>query len=223
VNVSKVKSTVVHEAFPAVSANHTGLQAYQDMLRGGTAIRSPDEALTEYFALQVYQKVFGKKEEEYESAYWVPSGGKAPVSDDPTKKSQVAEGRLPAAWTGQLVGILKDVLGVDDETLKELYFKDPSRFATLINGKVDEIQKRWDELSGRQILAWHGVMTGEVKDKILIETINEKKDELKKGEDAKWVGILKTALKAKNVPQAKLNLIWSEAALKKQVQTTLGY
>jgi hypothetical protein len=201
VNKNKVLSTIVHEAFHAVSANHSGLQGDEyDLLKGGTAIRAPDEAITEYFAVQVYQALTGKGEADYETGYWVAEGGKAPVGAA-DKKKMVLDKELPQAWTGQLVGIMKSVLGVNDEQIKDIYFKDPTKFTALIQGKKPEIQAQWDLVAGKQTLEWHGVLTGEAKDTVISEAITAKAAELKADNEDEWFDIVKAALVTKKVPE----------------------
>jgi hypothetical protein len=201
VNKNKVLSTIVHEAFHAVSAEHKGLQGDEyDLLKGGTAIRAPDEAITEYFAVQVYQALTGKGEADYETGYWVAEGGKAPVGAA-DKKKMVLDKELPQAWTGQLVGIMKSVLGVNDEQIKEIYFKDPTKFTALIQGKKPEIQAKWDLIAGKQTLEWHGVLTGEAKDTVISEAITAKAGELKADNEDEWFNLVKAALVDKKVPE----------------------
>jgi len=201
VNKNKVLSTIVHEAFHAVSANHSGLQGDEyDLLKGGTAIRAPDEAITEYFAVQVYQALTGKGEADYETGYWVAEGGKSPAGS-PDKKKMLLDKELPQAWTGQLVGIMKSVLGVNDEQIKDIYFKDPTKFTALIQGKKPEIQAQWDLLAGKQTLEWHGVLTGEAKETVLAEAVTAKAAELKADNEDGWFAIVKAALIAKKVPE----------------------
>ena len=159
VDVNTVKTTLVHEAMHSVSAGHRGLQDYVNLLARGGAVQSPDEAVTEHFALQIYQKVFAKADAaDYKTQYFVPNfdpfnrqEGVASATLDAAKAKQ-----LPVAWTGQMVPILLDVLGIDEQRLKELYFNDPTQFAALVAGKDTEIKARWFHLLGSQAMAKPG-------------------------------------------------------------------
>lgn len=201
VKANKVKSTIVHEAMHAISANHTGLQDYSDLIQQGSIQQSPDEALTEYFSIEIYKSVFGMTAQDYETGYWVPNSQRIAAAPDPSTKQAALQQQLPAGWTGQMVEIIKSVLGIGDDKLKSLYFKNPAEFAELLEGKRDEIKSRWSVLMGKQTLEGSSVLTVDYKESLLDEVIQQKAEAIRAQDTAdKRIEIVKTELVARGVP-----------------------
>jgi hypothetical protein len=218
-NANKIKSTIVHEAFHAVSANHTGLQSYSDLIKAGSVQNSPDEAITEYFSLQVYKTVFGKEDKDYTTGYWVATSETGALAPNPETRDVLNAQQLPAGWSGQMVDILKKVLGVDDDGLKKVYFKNPDQFGNMIIGKQDQIKKEWGLLMGKQSFETHQVVTKDYKAQLLDETINEKAGDLKDKDEAERIKIIKSALTEKKVPkvEAKMGAPYSDKDITKRI------
>ncbi|NER93794.1 MAG: hypothetical protein F6J86_08115 [Symploca sp. SIO1B1] len=218
-NKEKIKSTIVHESLHAVSANHTGFQNYSSLVKEGSVQNAPDEAVTDYFALQVYQSVFPEKQ-DFNTGYWVPVeaiGATAPTKE---KGELLRAQHLPADWSGEMIGVLKNVLGIDEEKLKGLYFKNSDEFGQLIEGKEEEIRTQWSKLIDKQALETHGVLTKVYKEVILEEVIQDNLQQLKDLDENQWSSIVKDALKQKNVPKvdAKFGSPFSDAFIKKKVK-----
>ena len=181
-NKKEIRSTVVHESMHAVSANHTGLQDFGKVIEDNI-LHSPDEALTDYFAIQIYQQIFGDSE-DYDTGYWVPVATNANYGPiDKYKGNEIKFSYLPAVWTGDMVGILKDELGLDDNDLKEAYFKEPQKLGNLIIEKKAEIQERWKKLQSDETFTKHKVMDKEKKEILLTEVIEENKGKFETEDD----------------------------------------
>ena len=178
-NMDKIKTTVVHESMHAISASHTGIQDYADLLTPGqkpVAQLQPDEAFTDYLSLQVYETVFGSMK-PYITAYWVPASSNVMAASNDQVKELAREQKLPVLWTGEMVDIIEAVLGVDEAGLKDMYFQNPEAFGRAIKGKEDAIQEEWAKKMGESALA-KGVLTAEYKPRLLDEVIRKKMAEL---------------------------------------------
>lgn len=173
-NIEKVITTLFHETLHAVSANGTGLQKYSGLMfpnlgDNTPSYHQPDEAITDYFSLQVYRTVFNNKK-PYITGYWIP------FSDN--------NRNFPVTWSGYMVGILKSILLIDEDQLKDLYFNKPDDFDNLINSKEEEIRKRWIRLLGER--TWEKYkksFSNDYKEEVLkdvIQVIKNKKEELRK-------------------------------------------
>jgi len=105
-DVAKVRSTVVHEAVHSLSANHTGLQnvtlAHGEV---GLSTLNIDESVVDYFAHQLYRKLYPKQ--PYKSGYFV------------------AEGSL---WMGETVNFLEKAGVMNKALMRDALFKDPTLF-----------------------------------------------------------------------------------------------
>jgi hypothetical protein len=199
--VDKIKTTIVHEAMHAVSANHTGLQGYANLMSESpdpgditSPEHQPDEAVTEYFSRKVYEAVFGS-DAKYETAYWVPD--------------RAGERQLPSAWTGQMVDVLKSVLGIDDAELKIMYFTEPEDLKKeLTDEKKAELRKKWYALVGQETFAQHGVVTPRYRDTLLREVINEKRAELDGKSKKAQLTIVRDGLTARGVTKEQMPGEW---------------
>lgn len=224
VNREKVQSTIVHECMHAVSANHTGLQHFNDLLLKDASFRErPDEALTDYFAIEVYKAVFGQPA-NYVTGYWLPTEGKVQTGLDPSKTGQAKDVDLPVTWTSEMVPILREVLGVDDEALKEMYFKSPEKFGTAVASKADEIRRRWREVRGETAWRDQGVMTDLHQERLLHQAIlNAREQLLVAGSDNEWPKIVKDRMAADaGIPTNKTAMFPGPVAIKKAVNQALG-
>jgi hypothetical protein len=162
-NLGKILTTFVHEMMHALSVNHTG---FQDVMSGQqlsewggqNVYHAADEAMTEQLAIDVYRQVFAQSSGEYQTGYIItpPSNTANLLGGDAKQREQVAKNALPIAWTGELLEIICDKLGMPmqggqvPDALKQMYFHDAGKFKQLVAAKEAEIYQAWrDRLEGK--------------------------------------------------------------------------
>ena len=180
----------------AVSASHTGLQGdFATLIDQNGQQQSPDEAVTDYFGYQIYKKIFGDNQ-NYETGYWVGVDKNAVFGPRNEHVGYKFED-LPVVWSGQIVDIFKDVLGLEDDSLlKEAYFKNPENFKKLADAQKDEIKKSWEEFKSNKTLEKYNVFDTKQKEILLDEVIENNKDTLETLPDSEWAGFVKEKIKA---------------------------
>jgi hypothetical protein len=202
-NEDMIKTTVVHESMHYVSADHAGVQQYADLLsptegQNTVAQLQPDEAITDFLSLQVYEKVFGV-DKPYITAYWVAASANVASSARADVRRTAQDQQLPVAWTGDMVQVLKEVLSVNEAALTAMYFKDPTAFGAAIEGKRGAIQAAWTKKMGQASLT-AGVLSTEYEPTVFAETVKEQLDTLKKADsDAARGDLVRQALVKKGV------------------------
>jgi hypothetical protein len=228
-NKDMIKTTVVHESMHFVSANHEGVQKYADLLsptpgQNTVAQLQPDEAITDFLSLQVYEKVFGV-DKPYITAYWVAASANVKLSASADTAKTARDQQLPVAWTGDMVEVLKTVLGVDEAELTTMYFKDPAAFGRAIEGKRDAIQAAWAKKMGQAGLA-AGVLSSEYQPVLLAEVVEEELTALKAATDKAARGdLVRAALVKKGVgakTEALLKSTFSDTVVDREYQRIGG-
>lgn len=123
---AKILSTLVHEAMHASSFEHQGLQQLTDTHLANTNI---DEFVTDYFAYDIYKKLF--PELPYLTAYFAKDlGGE------------------PTLWGGNLAKFMVERGSMTEEQLKNAYFKAPSSFKPMSS----EVLQQWQTLAKRRVM-----------------------------------------------------------------------
>lgn len=172
----KVRSTVIHEFFHAVSSGSTGLQSSADLLdpAGGIAKSQlqPDEAITEILAVRAYEAVFGA-DRPYLTGYFVTASKGVASSVDAATAGIAKQERLPVAWTGDMVKVLQSVLSVGEDDLVEMYFSDPAKFQTLTSapGVKTAIIDEWNGVIGLSALKNRDILSSDYKERFLVEAV----------------------------------------------------
>jgi hypothetical protein len=121
VNLSKLKTTMTHEAFHSISAKHTGLQ-----MEGVTQKGSYDEAFTDLFAMQAFH-LENSDLEAYISGYWSGTGDRR--------------------WTGDLAQIVEEVTGLTRADMISAYLSDPSAALGKIKANEALIKEVWEKVA----------------------------------------------------------------------------
>lgn len=124
VDTDFVQVTMIHEAFHALSANHTGFQ--NDQLF--PEIReSLDEAFTDKYAAEAFHLAFGAQA-KYTSNYWLPGTDR---------------------WTGDLAEVVEQITNLSRDDIITSYLQNP---AVVTQGYVTNlltVQDAWATLKGR--------------------------------------------------------------------------
>jgi Domain of unknown function (DUF4157) len=172
----KVRSTVIHEFFHAVSSGSTGLQPSADLLdpAGGIAKSQlqPDEAVTEILAVRAYEAVFGA-DKPYLTGYFVTASKGVASSVDSATAEIAKQERLPVAWTGDMVKVLQSVLSISEDDLIKMYFSDPGAFKTLTSppGVKQAIIEKWNHVIGVSTVENRDILSSDHKQRFLIDAI----------------------------------------------------
>lgn len=158
-DATKIRSTLVHESFHAMSANHAGLQGTENELIAGSALDSPDEAVTDYLAIEAYYAVFGRDAPAYLTAYFPSTGALVGASPDVGDKAKAKQ--LPGAWTGEMVKDIQDVLGMSEQALVRAYFDHPATFKEKLNQPEvkSRLKARWIATKDAAATRRHGAHT----------------------------------------------------------------
>jgi hypothetical protein len=125
-----VKSTMVHEAFHAISANHKGFQNNQlfpSVPEDENVNESLDEAYTEQFGQEVFHQIWGE-EAAYTTNYWLPENNR---------------------WTGDLGTVVEEVTGLTRADILKSYLNAPQEVSTGYKQNLVKIKSAWEILKGQ--------------------------------------------------------------------------
>jgi hypothetical protein len=129
-NVEKVRGTIVHETFHAISSKEGGPSGLQgllnDQLFGSTDPRfSLDEAVTDMLAMKAFKTM--KPDTPYPTGYAMKHEKVFGQSGNATPK--------PSMWTGQLVDLVGE-LDIDFDQIKAAYVSADNAEFTELRGKL---------------------------------------------------------------------------------------
>ncbi|UTH74109.1 hypothetical protein [Chromobacterium sp. IIBBL 290-4] len=114
-DIDRIRSTIVHESLHAASHDAAGFQACKD---GDTGRNNFDENVTDYFACQIFQKLY--PESTYKTGYFIKVVGIKYHNDESGGRHK--EDVTCTIWNGEFVDFMKQSDPDNFDAIKTAYF-----------------------------------------------------------------------------------------------------